>query len=125
MTNRSEAINRRHARVALALRHLAVGTLLLLLGTATAQNPCEGRGACDALLINKGRAWGYQVGIHAAPRALSLQTPPGQEQALHLFSGSAMLSRMTGTSRSAPPVHGQALLPSACLANPAVSRREA
>ena len=82
MTRWSEAIKRRHTRVALALRHLAVGALLLILGSAAAQNPCEGRGACDALLINKGRAWDYQVGIHAAPRALSLEAPQGQEQAV-------------------------------------------
>jgi CubicO group peptidase (beta-lactamase class C family) len=95
MTIWSKTVERQHTRVALALRHLAVGTLLLLQGPAIAQNPCEGRGACDALLINKGRAWDYQVGLYAAPRTLSPQAPQGQEQAVveamkRLFTASSM-----------------------------------
>ena len=54
--------------------------VLLLWRPATAQNPCEGRGACDALLINKGRPWDYQASTNESPRTLNFQTPDSKEQ---------------------------------------------
>ena len=54
--------------------------VLLLWTPATAQNPCEGRGACDALLINKGRPWDYQASTNESPRTLNFQTPDSKEQ---------------------------------------------
>ena len=47
---------------------------------AAAQNPCSGPGACDALLINKGRPWDYQVSTNDSPRTLNSQTPDSKEQ---------------------------------------------
>lgn len=63
-------------RLALAL---AFGLSALL--PAWSQNPCEGRGgACDALLINTGRAWDYQVSPAPSPRALTAQEPDARER---------------------------------------------
>jgi CubicO group peptidase (beta-lactamase class C family) len=53
---------------------------LLLWGPATAQNPCEGRGTCDALLINKGRPWDYKVTSLDLPRILTTQAPDLKEK---------------------------------------------
>jgi CubicO group peptidase (beta-lactamase class C family) len=53
---------------------------LLLWEPAIAQNPCEGRGACDALLINKGRPWDYNVSSLESPRILSTQAPDLKEK---------------------------------------------
>lgn len=56
---------------------------ILLASTVAAQNPCEGSsGACDALLINKGRPWDYQVGVNGTPRALNARAPDLQEQSV-------------------------------------------
>ena len=54
--------------------------VLLLWGPATAQNPCEGRGTCDALLINKGRPWDYKVSSLNSPRILTTQAPDSKEK---------------------------------------------
>jgi CubicO group peptidase (beta-lactamase class C family) len=53
---------------------------LFLWGPATAQNPCEGRGACDALLINKGRPWDYKISSLELPRILATQVPDLKEK---------------------------------------------
>jgi len=54
--------------------------ILFLWRPAAAQNPCSGPGACDALLINKGRPWDYQVSTNDSPRTLNSQTPDSKEQ---------------------------------------------
>jgi CubicO group peptidase (beta-lactamase class C family) len=54
--------------------------VLFLWRPAAAQNPCSGPGACDALLINKGRPWDYQVSTNDSPRTLNSQTPDSKEQ---------------------------------------------
>ena len=53
---------------------------LLLWEPAIAQNPCEGRGACDALLINKGRPWDFKVSSLESPRILTTQAPDLKEK---------------------------------------------
>ena len=69
--------------VASLIRSSLVFGAILLANTAGAQNPCEGgRGTCDALLINKGRPWDYQVGVNATPRALNVRAPDPQEQSV-------------------------------------------
>ncbi len=76
-------------------RIFATSVLLVSLGPVVAQNPCEGRGACDALLINNGRPWDYQVGVSASARPLTSQEPKGQEQTVidalkRVFNASSM-----------------------------------
>ena len=66
-------------RIWIYSRYLFV-IISMITGQALAQNPCDGRGACDALLINKGRPWDYQIGIHDAPRSMAVRTPDAQEQ---------------------------------------------
>ncbi len=61
---------------------LAAFLWLSLLSNASAQNPCEGRGACDALLMNNGRVWDYKVGVTTSPRMLASQAPEAQEQSV-------------------------------------------
>ena len=61
---------------------LAAFLWLSLLSNASAQNPCEGRGACDALLMNTGRVWDYKVGVTTSPRMLASQAPEAQEQSV-------------------------------------------
>ena len=75
--------------------------VLLFWRPATAQNPCEGRGACDALLINKGRPWDYQVSTSDSPLTLNSQTPDSKEQ--------KVIESLTGIFNS-PSIRGIALL---------------
>jgi CubicO group peptidase (beta-lactamase class C family) len=72
---------------------LALGLSVLL--PAWSQNPCEGRGACDALLINTGRTWDYQVGPATSPRMLLAQEPDARERPIveamrRLFTASSI-----------------------------------
>ncbi len=66
-----------NARLSLAL---TLGLSVLL--PAWSQNPCEGRGACDALLINKGRPWDYQVSTAPSPRTLIAHEPDARERSV-------------------------------------------
>lgn len=54
--------------------------LMTVCATAVAQNPCEGRGACDALLINQGRPWDYKVPVSESARLLVAQEPDAKEK---------------------------------------------
>jgi CubicO group peptidase (beta-lactamase class C family) len=75
--------------------------LLLQWNISSAQNPCEGRGACDAMLINKGRPWDFQVPAYETPKKLFSQAPDKKEQ--------EVLDALTGVFNSSS-IRGVALL---------------
>lgn len=75
--------------------------LLLQWNISSAQNPCEGRGACDAMLINKGRPWDFQVPAYESPKQLIPQSPDKKEQ--------LVLDALTGVFNSSS-IRGVALL---------------
>ena len=66
----------------IAHRSLALVLGLSVLQPAWSQNPCEGPGACDALLINKGRPWDYQVSTAPSPRTLIAHEPDARERSV-------------------------------------------
>ena len=84
------------------IRRTSIIFALLLWEPAIAQNPCEGRGACDALLINKGRPWDFKVSSLESPRILTTQAPDLKEkQVLESFNGHLNLSLRVLLTRSA------------------------
>lgn len=84
---------------AIMLRLSSLIWLLLQWHISFAQNPCEGRGACDAMLINKGRPWDFQVPANESPRQLISQSPDKKEQqVLDALTGVFNSSSMRGVA---------------------------